>query len=149
MFQICANMFLFWQHANILGNSDFTQLDTQQRIKTLLNNSLIDVVMSDMAPKASGIKVMDQENIINLCYSAFRFAVQMSALNSTLLVKLWQGTGAKELETDLAKFYKTVRVIKPNSSRSDSAEIFLLAREFKGLKKTWHWLFIFANKSFK
>ncbi|GLV34573.1 Mitochondrial rRNA methyltransferase 2 [Carabus blaptoides fortunei] len=124
------------EHASILGNSDFTAAETQQRLKMLLDNSLIDVVLSDMAPQASGIKVMDQENIINLCYSAFRFAVQMSTVNSTLLVKLWQGTGAPELERDLLKFYKTVRIVKPSSSRSDSAEIFLLARQFKGLKQT-------------
>lgn len=87
-----------------------------------------------MAPQATGIKALDQENIINLCYVAFRFALQMSAINASLLVKLWQGTGASNLQKDLEKFYKNVKVVKPASSRSDSAEIFLLAREFKGLK---------------
>lgn len=122
------------QHAHLIGNSDFTQQGTQEKVKNVLDNRLINVVLSDMAPQATGIKDLDQENIIKLCYSVLRFAVLMSAKNATLLVKLWQGAGANNLELDLSKFYKNVRVVKPQSSRSDSAEIFLLARDFKGLK---------------
>lgn len=126
--------FKILQHALLIGNSDFTQQETQEKIKNGLDNRLINVVLSDMAPQASGIKYLDQENIIQLCYSVLRFAILMSAKNATLLLKLWQGAGVKNLELDLSKFYKNVKVVKPQSSRSDSAEIFLLARDFKGLK---------------
>lgn len=123
------------EHAHLFTNMDFTVQENQQKVKSFLNNKLIDIVISDMAPKASGIKSIDQENIISLCYSAFKFAITMSKLNSTLLVKSWQGNAVKKLEEDLLIFYETVKVVKPQSSRSDSAEIFLLARGFKGIKR--------------
>lgn len=123
------------EHAQLFTNMDFTLLENQKKIREHLNNNLVDVVVSDMAPKASGIKYLDQDNIITLCYSAFRFALQMSRKESTLLMKMWQGTGVKKLEEDLSKFYESVRAVKPESSRSDSAEMFLLARGFKGVNK--------------
>ncbi|KAF2901864.1 hypothetical protein ILUMI_04320 [Ignelater luminosus] len=120
--------------ATILGNSDFTTASTQDKIKTLLENKKVDTVLSDMAPNATGVKDMDDENIINLCYSVLRFAVLVSNIDATLVVKLWQSNYTKTLENDMLHFYKTVKTVKPQASRSDSAEIFLLAREFKGLK---------------
>lgn len=96
---------------------------------------MVDVVMSDMAPTATGVKDLDDENIVNLCYCVLRFALQFSKINATLLVKLWQCGDTEKLKTDMEKFYKNVKIVKPNASRSDSAEIFLLAREFKGIKR--------------
>lgn len=115
---------------------DFTFPENQQKVKSHLNNNLVDIVISDMAPKASGIKSLDQENIITLCYAALKFAVEMSKDNSTLLMKSWQGIGVQKLEKDLLIFYDSIKTIKPSSSRSDSAEIFLLARGFKRKKTT-------------
>lgn len=122
-------------HAHLFTNMDFTLQENQQKVKNFLNDKLVDTVISDMAPKASGIKSIDQENIITLCYAALKFAITMSKLDSTLLVKSWQGTGVKKLEEDLSLFYENVKVVKPVSSRSDSAEIFLLARGYKGIKR--------------
>lgn len=89
-----------------------------------------------MAPSTTGIRDLDNENIIKLCYSVLRFAALNSKVNGTVLMKLWQCGEAKSLEQSLCKFYKNVKFVKPNSSRSDSAEIFLLGREFRGLKES-------------
>ncbi|XP_019865459.1 rRNA methyltransferase 2, mitochondrial isoform X2 [Aethina tumida] len=126
--------FLFKQGATTFGNMDFTLDESQNILKTALNNLKANVVLSDMAPSATGISSLDTENIINLCYSVLRFAVQMTQVGGTILVKLWQCGETKQLETDIGRYYKMVRIVKPNSSRADSAEIFILGREFKGLK---------------
>ncbi|XP_044739272.1 rRNA methyltransferase 2, mitochondrial [Chrysoperla carnea] len=122
--------------AQLLGNMDFTLKESQLKILQLLNNAKLDVVLSDMAPNATGVRSMDQENILNLCYSVLKFAVQMSNDGGTLLVKVWDGGGVPKLCKDIEKFYNHVKIIKPNASRSDSAEKFLLGRGFKGLKTT-------------
>ncbi|XP_017782090.1 PREDICTED: rRNA methyltransferase 2, mitochondrial [Nicrophorus vespilloides] len=119
--------------AIILGNSDFTSAETQEKIKVYLGQERVDVVLSDMAPNATGIREMDVENILNLCYSTLRFALQVSRTGASLIVKLWQCKESKQLEDDISKYYEDVRVMKPNASRTDSAEIFLMAREFKGV----------------
>ncbi|KAJ8911162.1 hypothetical protein NQ315_013016 [Exocentrus adspersus] len=120
--------------AMIFGNMDFTSSESQQTLIDSLNGKRADAVISDMAPSATGVRVLDNENIIKLCYIVLRFAVQVSKKNASLLMKLWQCGESKQLENDLAKFYNNVKVVKPNSSRSDSTEVFLLGRDFKGLK---------------
>ncbi|KAF5285796.1 hypothetical protein FQA39_LY04257 [Lamprigera yunnana] len=120
--------------AVMLGNSDFTSSVVQDNIKSILDGKQADAVISDMAPNCSGIKQLDDENMINLCYTAFRFAVLVSKVDAVLLVKLWQSGYTKTLQTDMEKFYNHVKIVKPNASRSDSAEIYLIAKKFKGLK---------------
>lgn len=92
-------------------------------------------VLSDMAPNATGVRCLDQENITNLCYTVLRFAVKMSAKNASLLVKVWDNGEVPQFEKDMLRFYKSVKIIKPVASRADSSEKFLLGREFVGLKE--------------
>ncbi|XP_044758810.1 rRNA methyltransferase 2, mitochondrial [Coccinella septempunctata] len=120
----------------ILSGMDFTDPASQSRLMKELNGTKAQVVMSDMAPRASGIREMDNENMMNLCYSALRFSVQVSEFGATFLVKLWQCGQSKQLELDISRFYNNVKFVKPKASRDDSAEIFILGRSFKGLKKT-------------
>lgn len=120
--------------ATIIGNSDFTSPETQHRIQSALNEQKVNAVLSDMAPNATGIRSMDCENIINLCYSVLRFAIQVSQVGAAVLVKVWQCKEVEFLEKDLKRFYENVKHVKPNASRADSAELFLLGTNFKGLK---------------
>lgn len=87
-----------------------------------------------MAPNATGVKSLDQDKIIALCYKVFRFAAQVSIKDASLLMKVWDGVEVPILELDLGRFYKTVKTIKPPASRDDSSEKFILARGFKGLQ---------------
>nr|CAI5817071.1 unnamed protein product [Callosobruchus analis] len=107
---------------------------SQQSLLEHLNHQQANAVISDMAPVASGVRDLDNENMLKLCYSALKFAVQISRTEGVLLVKMWQCGYTKQLESDMGRFYDNVRILKPKASRSDSTEIFLLARGFKGLK---------------
>nr|CAI5817065.1 unnamed protein product [Callosobruchus analis] len=113
---------------------DFTVPASQQSLLEHLNHQQANAVISDMAPVASGVRDLDNENMLKLCYSALKFAVQISRTEGVLLVKMWQCGYTKQLESDMGRFYDNVRILKPKASRSDSTEIFLLARGFKGLK---------------
>lgn len=129
-----------FQGAVLLGNTDFTKPESQESIKKLLDGRQINCVLSDMAPNATGVRCLDQENITKLCYSVLRFAVLMSSPDASCLVKLWDNGDVQKLEKDMLRFYKTVKRVKPPASRSDSAEMFLLARGFAGRQaepKTW------------
>lgn len=117
-----------------MGNADFTKPETQEKVKSILGDRRVDCVLSDMAPNATGVRSLDQENITKLCYTVLRFAVLMSSVNASLLVKLWSNGDAAQLEQDMLRFYEKVKFIKPVASRMDSAEIFMLAKGFVGLK---------------
>ncbi|XP_045122027.1 rRNA methyltransferase 2, mitochondrial-like isoform X2 [Portunus trituberculatus] len=115
--------------ATLLGGRDFTSPQTQQQVLELISNRKIDVVLSDMAPKASGIKDLDHENIISLAYAALGFAVQNTAGGGSFLCKVWEGFLTQQLINDMKKSYRTVKVVKPPASRGDSSEKFLVGKE--------------------
>lgn len=113
---------------------DFTKTETQSKILAHLDGNKANVVLSDMAPNATGVRVLDYENMLHLVYMALRFAVQTSVVDGTFLVKLWECGELKQLERDIEKYYNSVKIVKPKASRTESAEIFILARNFKGIK---------------
>ncbi|XP_046449889.1 rRNA methyltransferase 2, mitochondrial-like isoform X2 [Daphnia pulex] len=117
--------------AVILAPLDFTKSLSQTRITEILGGQLANAVLSDMAPAASGIRDLDQDRILELAYSVLRYAQQISMDGATLLIKLWAGGRIKQLENEIALHYSQVKVVKPPSSRQDSAEMFILASNFK------------------
>lgn len=123
-----------FQGAHVLGNADFRQPKTQEQVTKLLDGRKIDCVMSDMAPNATGVRALDHENIITLCYTVLRFAILMSSPNASLLVKIWDNGEVNRLEKDMLKYYRYVKHLKPRASRTDSSERFMLATEFLGLE---------------
>lgn len=120
--------------ATVLGNMDFTIAKTQETLLGLLQDKKADVVLSDMAPNASGIRAIDHDNIILLAYAVLKFALQITKVHGTLVIKVWDGGKSQELEQNLLRFYDNVKVVKPDATRDESTEKFFLARGFKGLK---------------
>lgn len=63
--------------AILLDNNDFTTDKTKEKILQILNEKKrdrqgVDVILSDMAPNATGVKSMDHVNIVNLVYHVIR-----------------------------------------------------------------------------
>ena len=116
--------------AVILRECDITADSTQQKISSVLGKTKVNVFLSDMAPNATGIKSMDHEIIMQLCYVALTFAIRIMAKQATFVCKLWQGPEQRRFEAILEQYFEQVKIIKPRASRSDSAEIFLLAKNF-------------------
>lgn len=56
--------------ATILSRQDVTLDATQQLLKETLGGRAVNVVISDMAPSATGIRSLDHDNIVQLCYTA-------------------------------------------------------------------------------
>ena len=123
--------------AVLFSNCDFTSKDTHSKIlqATTDIHSLFDVVLSDMAPNASGQKELDQDRIIALSYSVLRFALLHSNAGANFVTKIWMGPKVENLLKDIKKFYHNVDRVKPMSSRKDSGEIYLVGRDFKGIKR--------------
>jgi 23S rRNA (uridine2552-2'-O)-methyltransferase len=96
---------------------DFEQEEILKEMLEKLKNKPLDLVISDMAPNISGIKMVDQQRAINLNELALDFAKKHLKQNGFFLVRL---------------YFKKVFKIKPDSSRSRSSEIFLLGHEFCG-----------------
>ncbi|XP_037073874.1 rRNA methyltransferase 2, mitochondrial-like [Pollicipes pollicipes] len=110
---------------------DFTAAETQRRLLALLPAPPT-LVLSDMAPRASGVRQLDHDRILALGYAVAQFALRQLAPNGALLVKLWAGGGERRLTDSLAPFFARVRTLKPAASRTDSAEVYVVAVGFVG-----------------
>lgn len=120
-----------------LPGSLFFHIDfTLSEAVDLLNKALtgpVDVVLSDMAPPASGHQQTDHLRIIGLVELALDFALQVLAPGGTFVAKVWQGGSDKELLSLLKKNFTKIKHIKPPASRKESAETYVVAQGFKGI----------------
>lgn len=121
--------------AHVLQNCDFTKPINQAKVLSILDQRPADLVASDMAPNATGTHALDHEAIIQLVYAAFTFSIQvLKPRTGVFLAKIWDGSRSVELNQQLERFFNRVDRIKPDASRCDSSEIYILAREFRGLR---------------
>jgi len=117
--------------AVVLPNRDFTKVDTWREIRSELGDRRIDVVLSDMAPNVSGNYSLDHEAIIHLVYTVIKFSLHNAAQGSHLLTKTFVGANHSKLIKDLELCYENVKIFKPKSSRTESAETFICAKYLK------------------
>ena len=74
---------------------------------------------------------MDIPTSYYLAELALDFAKQVLVKNGSQLVKVFQGSGFDEYHRQMKTFFEKVTIIKPKASRSDSREMYFLARGFK------------------
>lgn len=91
-----------------------------------------DIVMSDMAASATGHRATDHLRIMSLCELALDFAMEVLKPGGSFLAKVLQGGAEKDLMDTLRKNFKVVKHVKPKASRSDSAEMYVMATGFRG-----------------
>lgn len=106
----------------------------RKKIKQLLGNNPIDILLSDMAPNATGHGEMDHTRIIELNTHLLDFCVHVLKQNGTLVCKIWDGGRTRHFMNTLETVFKDVRIVKPDASRVNSAELFLLARDYTNPK---------------
>jgi len=110
---------------------DFPAEDAPDRLKALLGGPA-DVVLSDMAANATGHRKTDHLKIMALAETAALFAREVLTPGGAFLCKVLQGGTEGTLLADLKRDFATVKHVKPSASRSDSAELYVLATGFRG-----------------
>jgi len=97
-------------------------------VEAALGGTQADVVLSDMAPNLSGIAISDQARSMALAELARDFALDHLKPGGVFLVKVFQGVGYDEFLKSLRGAFDKVVMRKPDASRDESAEQYLLAR---------------------
>ncbi len=90
-----------------------------------------DVVMSDMAPKTTGIKSVDQARSLELCELALDTAKKYLKPGGTFICKFFHSGEFGQLRNAIKKEFERVDALKPESTRSISKEIFLVGLKFR------------------
>ena len=112
---------------------DFHDPEAPRQLREWLGG-LADGVLSDMAANATGHRKTDQLRIIGLVELAADFASEVLAPGGFFLAKVLQGGAEGELLARLKRDFASVRHLKPKASRADSAELYLLATGFRGVR---------------
>ena len=113
---------------------DFHEESVYNELLKVIDDRPVDLVMSDMAPNTSGIKAVDQPRAMYLCELALELAQKTLKPGGDFLVKVFQGEGFDAYLAEVKKSFKKVLVRKPQASRSRSREVYLLAREYNGIR---------------
>ncbi len=114
---------------------DFTSDEAPARLQELLGNHKADIVMSDMAPNTTGMHAIDHLRIMNLLEMAYDFAVQVLNTNGFFIAKIFQGGTENTFLARMKKDFAIVKHAKPDASRKDSSEMYVVAIGFKGKKE--------------
>lgn len=110
---------------------DFLAEDAPERLKQELGGAA-DVVLSDMAANTVGHSRTDSLRTLALAEAAAAFAEEVLAPGGAFLCKVLQGGLEGELLAHLKRVFESVRHVKPQASRADSAELYLIALGFRG-----------------
>jgi 23S rRNA (uridine2552-2'-O)-methyltransferase len=119
-----------------IAGVSFAQLDfldpaAPERLREMLGGPA-DVVLSDMAANATGHRRTDHLKIMALAEAAADFARAVLKPGGAFLAKVLQGGTEGTLLADLKRDFAAVKHVKPGASRTDSAELYVLATGFRG-----------------
>lgn len=110
---------------------DFTDDSAPQRLEELLGGHKADIVMSDMAGNTTGMHSIDHLRIMGLLEMAYDFAVQILNPGGVFVAKIFQGGTENEFLAQMKRDFTTVKHAKPEASRKDSSEVYVVATGFK------------------
>ncbi|WNY63957.1 RlmE family RNA methyltransferase [Borreliella americana] len=101
--------------------------DTVFKINTFKPYSL---VISDVAPKTTGNRLVDTSNSFNLSMRIIDLSLEVLLKKGNLLVKVFQGGDEMQIFKKFEKYFKFVKKIKPKAVRKNSFEIYFLGKSF-------------------
>lgn len=98
---------------------------------TVLAGEKADLVLSDMAPKTSGIHDRDVALSFELASLALTTARAHLKAGGTFVVKLFMGESFEDFQRELKQAFQSVNCIRPESTRKHSREVFFVAKGHK------------------
>ncbi len=111
---------------------DFLSEDCINNINEKLNNSKVDVILSDMAPNTCGIQKVNHLRIMNILEHVYEFSKLVLNKEGIMVAKVFQGGAFNDLNKQIKQSFKQVLNFKPKSSRKQSTELYIICKGFKG-----------------
>ena len=109
---------------------DFLDEKAPEKLKSLMQGEA-DIVMSDMAANTTGTPAIDHLRIINLVEAGYLFAKEVLKKGGWYIAKVFQGGTEGTLLAEIKKDFDVVKHVKPDASRKESREYYLVAKGFK------------------
>ena len=116
----------------IFLKNDFSDDKIQEKILKTFKDK-IDVIVSDMAENTTGNKTIDSIRTNGLCVDVINFSLKALTKKGSLVCKLFMGEDFLEVKNLAKKNFKNVYFFKPESSRSESKETYIICSLLKTL----------------
>jgi len=114
-----------FHHKNIeFIKNDFTKINFNSC------KEKFDLILSDLAPNTTGHQSTDHLKISAYVLNVISIIDIIANQNSNFITKIWKGSEEKLILKELESKFKNVSYFKPNSSRKNSSEIYLIAQNF-------------------
>ena len=110
---------------------DILAQDAAERIGALAGGT-VDCVLSDMAPRLSGIRDADRRNALELTRKAFDIARAILKPRGSFLFKTFAGTEIEALLKEMSDRFEAVQRVRSAATRKGSSEIYVVAKGFRG-----------------
>lgn len=92
-----------------------------------------DVITSDMAPKTTGIKSVDEARSVELVRHALGLCPLLLREGGAFVAKVFEGSDFQDLLRDIRRDFQTVKLIRPEATRGRSFEIYVVASGFRAI----------------
>ena len=103
----------------------------QEKLFEEIDNKKFDLIISDMSPNKTGNKVSDQYKFYNIADSILEFSQKGLMSKGMVVMKVFIGHGFEEFKSDLREHFETVIYFKPKSSRKESRETYVIAKNIR------------------
>lgn len=110
--------------------ADITKPETVTRIEELLPEGA-DLVLSDVAPAASGVRLVDHARSIQLAEASLRIALYFLKGGGAFVVKVFQGEDFLGFVAQAKQHFEMVRVFRPDASRKESDEHYVVCLQLQ------------------
>lgn len=111
---------------------DFLAPEAEKRILDEMGGEKYDVVMSDMAANTTGNRDIDHLRTSALVEEAFNFSLNILKTGGSFIAKVFQGGTEPTLFKEMKQKFASVKHFKPDSSRKESVEMYVVAQGYKG-----------------
>ena len=108
--------------------ADFTDPSLPGQVRSMLG--VVNVVVSDAAPRLSGHKSYDQARSMALGEEALAFACRVLKPGGNFLVKAFQGEDFSRFLAEIREHFLSVRTFRSRTTRKGSSEIYIIAKNF-------------------
>ncbi|HTM09889.1 MAG TPA: RlmE family RNA methyltransferase [Verrucomicrobiae bacterium] len=117
----------------VLLQADATTSESKEKIKQLLGGPA-DCVLSDLAPRLSGIRDADISRSLELIRMAHVVARELLRPGGSFVVKTFVADELRDYFEELKRDFSSVERTRPEATRKASSEIYFCARGFKGTR---------------
>ena len=114
----------------IIVQGDIIAPETEQRIMEYLGRPA-DKVISDIAPKLTGIRDADEARSLELNRSALQIAQRLLRPGGSFLIKSFVSEELRSFSTEVEKQFRSVQRTRPDATRKGSSEIYFFAKDYQ------------------